>query len=111
VREACWEVNPSLRPAWAGVGSKEDSGASSQDRAIEELKVQVAELTRQVAALAGKPVRSARQAEMRPLEEFGDEEPEVNAGAAMCTGCEGCDLDRDWVVDSAGKMDPREKFV
>jgi hypothetical protein len=63
-----------------------------------------------VAALAGKPVRSARQAEMRPLEGFGDEAPEVNAGAAKRTGCEGCDLDRDWVVDSDGEMDPREKF-
>jgi hypothetical protein len=59
VREACWEVNPSLRPAWAGAGSKEDSGASSRDWAFEELKAQVAELMRQVAALAGKPVRSA----------------------------------------------------
>jgi hypothetical protein len=48
---------------------------------------------------------------MRPLEAFGDEEPKVNAGAAMCTGCEGCDLDRDWVVNSEGEMDPRKKFV
>jgi hypothetical protein len=110
VKEAYWEVNPSLRPAWAGAGSQEGSGASSWDRAIGELKAQVVELTRQVAALAEKPVRNARQAEMRPLEEFGDEKPEVNAGAAMCTGCEGCDLDRDWVVDSGGEMDPREKF-
>jgi hypothetical protein len=90
---------------------KEDYGASSRDRAIEELKAQVAELTRQMAALAGKPIRSARQAEMRPRKELGDEEPKVNAGAAMYTGCEGCDLDRDWVVDSDGEMDPREKFV
>jgi hypothetical protein len=111
MREACWEVNPLLRTAWAGAGSKEDSGANSRDRAIKDLKAQVAELTRQVAALAGKPVWNARQAEMRPLEEYGDEEPEVTAGATMCNACEGCDLSRDWVDDSGGEMDPREKFV
>jgi hypothetical protein len=90
---------------------KEDSGASSWDRAIEELKAQVAELTRQVAALAGKPVRSAPQTAMRPLEEFGNQEPDATAGAAMCNACEGCDLSRDWVVDSGNEMVPREKFV
>jgi hypothetical protein len=41
---------------------------------------------------------------------YEDEGP-LNAGAAMCTGCEGCDLDCDWVVDSGGEMDLREKFV
>jgi hypothetical protein len=55
--------------------------------------------------LQGSRFGVPRQAEMRPLEEFGDEEPKVTAGAAMCNACEGCDLSRDWVVDSGGEMD------
>jgi hypothetical protein len=64
-----------------------------------------------VAALAdGRSVWNAYRAEMGVAEEYKDEGL-MNAGAAACTGFEGYDLDRDWVVDPDGEMDPREKFV
>jgi hypothetical protein len=107
----CWTAHPERKPVWSdGSGAKQVSNGHLS-RKVDKLAEQVAQLAQQVAAYVGKPVRSARQAEMRPLEEFGDEEPELNAGGAACNRCEGCDLSRDSVVDSGGEMDPREKFV
>jgi hypothetical protein len=90
-------------------GVAENQGLSAK---VDKLAEQVAQLAQHVAALAGgRPIRNARQAEMSAAGEYQDEGP-LNAGAAACSGCEGCNLDRDWVVESlGGKMDPREKFV
>jgi hypothetical protein len=107
----CWTAHPERKPDWSDDSGAKQVSNGDLSRKVDKLAEQVAQLAQQVAALAGKPIRSARQAEMRPPEEFGDEEPELNAGAAACNRCEGCDLSRDWVVDSGGEMDPREKFV
>jgi hypothetical protein len=48
----------------SGFEPPEEPGVSSRDRAIDELRAQVEDLARQVAVLAGKPVQSARQAEV-----------------------------------------------
>jgi hypothetical protein len=102
----CWKAHLELKPDWVTErGVAENQGLSAK---VDKLAEQVAQLAQQVAALAGgRPIRHARQAELSFVE---DEEP-LNAGAAVCTGCEGCDLDRDLVVNSGGKMDPRKKFV
>jgi hypothetical protein len=60
-----WEVNSSLRLARgrSRFEPPEESGISSGDQAIDELRAQVEQLARRVAAPAGKPVQSAHQVE------------------------------------------------
>jgi hypothetical protein len=54
---------------------------------VDKLTEQLNQLARQVAALAGRPVRSAQQAEVHPSEECEDDGP-VNARGAFLAGWE-----------------------
>jgi hypothetical protein len=75
-KEACWERNPSLKPDWAERKSGGRSGMG-HDQEVEALRAQVARLDQQLAALTGKPVRSAsaRQATLEGHD--GDEYDEA----------------------------------
>jgi hypothetical protein len=79
----CWWAHPELKPDWMTGSSGGESQSLSQK--VNKLAEQLEQLARLVAFLAGRPVRSARQAEIPPPEECEDDGP-VNARGASLAG-------------------------
>jgi hypothetical protein len=88
----CWRAHPKLKPDW--MTSSSGGKSQSLNQKVDKLAEQLEQLARQVAVLAGRPVRSARQAELHPHEECEDDGP-VNARGASLAGWK----DRWQVVD------------